>query len=195
MEIIRPIWQEALNEIDQTLEITKFYDNFRIIQTMISRSIFATAGAQCAALHHWMEVTKHKPDEIKSVIEFGGGFGSMCQALLPFVQEEYTIIDLPQIIKLQQWYLRKSSGVKWIDSSKIDFDIKCDMFIARFSLNEAGEGLIRNIIDNNFFGANKILFMFNKNYDPLYSFDKFIPELKSKYTFTEVDSGTDAIFK
>lgn len=51
-------------------------------------------------------------DELKQIVEFGGGYGSMCRLIrrLGF-KGRYVIFDLPEFSALQEYYL-KSAGVK-----------------------------------------------------------------------------------
>ena len=196
-----PFWEKRQDEISIELNdnIKEFYNKPGIIHAMISGDLFQTVANQAASLARWMRHTHKKPTDIGSVIEFGGGFGSMCQTLLPFISGDYTIIDLPPLIRLQEWYLRKTkiANVAWIDSTQIDEypQLNCDMFIAVYSLSEAGEYLIRKVIDSKFFGAKHILFVFyNKKCDD-FIFDQFIPELKQFGELIDIDENTQALFR
>lgn len=206
MELVRPVWENLRQSIGKIQDYSEFYNNPDIIKTMIHGNVFDHIAIQATALSRWMEYTKHKPNKIDDVIEFGGGFGAMCQCLLPFITGDYTIIDLPEIIKLQEWYLNSFSEnngyyenpIDWIRANLIDdfyLNIKWDMFISCYSLNEAGEDLIRKIIDSKFFGAEKLLIICNKLPDDQFVFDKFIPELREQYNIIEYNEVANAIFK
>ncbi len=61
------------------------------------------------AVEEFMFLRQHiNLHEIKKVVEIGAGFGRTCHTLMRLVDsvEEYTIVDLPEVLKLSQAYLK-----------------------------------------------------------------------------------------
>jgi hypothetical protein len=99
-----------------------------------------------AAIIAWFEqVTGLDITASKSVLEFGGGYGSMCRLIHRLGWDgQYVIYDLPVLTLLQQYYLSENdiAGVE----STFDFDGLVEyvaefkspsVFIATWSLSEA----------------------------------------------------------
>lgn len=66
----------------------------------------ASYSHQAFHLYQWMQMTGKRPDQIKSIVEFGGGFGAMAVVarLLGFTGV-YTIYDIPELSLIQSYYL------------------------------------------------------------------------------------------
>lgn len=84
----------------------------------------------------WQEATGQRIADMRSVYEFGGGYGAMalvCNRL--GFRGQYYIYDLPEFALLQQWYLSECrvDNVTW---EGIDAWRGVDLFIACYSLSE-----------------------------------------------------------
>lgn len=82
-------------------------------------------------------------NKLDSVVEFGGGYGAMaliCQRLK--LADQYTIIDLPEYLLLQEYYLSNVlddiSHIKFVNTFD-DYEIDADLMISICSLSEVDE--------------------------------------------------------
>jgi len=105
-------------------------------------------------IHHAWQVAKFEEatgipvHNVGRVFEFGGGYGSMCRLLRRLgMTGDYMILDLPELGKLQQWYLGQlglmaamtadSDRVRdWLENSIRDQPLGWSLFIATWSLSE-----------------------------------------------------------
>ena len=131
-------WKEALKE-----------DSFG--NPMLSKYYPKTSYA---SIYHAYSLSQIKPtgdvSDIKSIFEFGGGYGSMCKLIhrLGF-NGTYTIYDLPALVQLQEIYLSKV-GVK---TDKITLTSKLpkidvDLFIAEWSISESPNEIRSKVWEN-----------------------------------------------
>lgn len=83
----------------------------------------------------WQETTGNRIADMRSICEFGGGYGAMalvCHRL--GFKGDYYIYDLPEFCLLQQWYLEQNN-IKVKHSSEI-VQIDVDLLIACYSMSE-----------------------------------------------------------
>jgi len=107
-----------------------------------------------ASIYHAYSLSQLKPtgdvSDIKSIFEFGGGYGSMCKLIhrLGF-NGTYTIYDLPGLLRLQEIYLSKV-GVKTDKITLTDTlpTIDVDLFIAEWSVGESPIELRHKVFEN-----------------------------------------------
>lgn len=100
-------------------------------------------------------------DGIKNVVEIGGGFGNMARLMtasreIPF--DSWTIIDLPHVSKLQDWYLETTltpedrKKITLVDTDKYNEWIskpqKVDLIIGTHSLSEVSIEVFRNYYES-----------------------------------------------
>ena len=142
-------------------------------------------------IHHLYHLMKFQSetgcdiDKLSTVVEFGGGYGSMCRLIkrLNF-NCTYVIIDLPVFSFIQLYYLRSIYGEDQVNillsdkeeikSSKINLIpidesllekikiIEPDLFIATWSLSEANAYTQQFIYNTNFFNSKHILAAYQK---------------------------------
>lgn len=107
-------------------------------------------GASPASIKHFYLLNKIQQDfkinlkEFNSIVEFGGGYGSMCRIAFNNLEisNEWLIIDLPIMLELQKIYLKET--VSKIKFQKINFfndfmnlNVRDkSIFIATWSLSE-----------------------------------------------------------
>jgi putative sugar O-methyltransferase len=94
--------------------------------------------------------------EIRHVVEIGAGFGRTCQSLLklsPLI-ESYTIVDLPEVLKLSRAYLEKSipelfEKIRFISNEEmVEWEsLKADLVINIDSFQEMPPAVIDNYRD------------------------------------------------
>lgn len=125
---------------------------------------------------------------LDSVIEFGGGYGSMCRLIrnLGF-DKSYIIYDLPEFLSLQEFYLRNVNP-KYLDNTLMTDkmnDLKggeeC-LFIATWSISEAPIKLRDELFSSIKFGY--CLIAFQSSFDNIDNY-KYFKSLEINYP--EVD--------
>ena len=107
-------------------------------------------------------INKKKFENIESIVEWGGGYGSLARIIQKFKpQVKYTIIDLPIMSKIQSWYLKNETNIKFIDIDRLQKSHrmpKCDLFISTWALTECTKEAWEFVMRKQFFGARKFLF-------------------------------------
>lgn len=88
---------------------------------------------QAYHLKQWLDRTRQKLTRMDNIVEFGAGYGAMallCRRL--GFMGQYYIIDLPELVTVQQYYLGQNGVMAiWEKLPK-----SCDLFIASHSLSE-----------------------------------------------------------
>lgn len=79
--------------------------------------------------------------EISKIVEVGGGYGGLCKTLSVLCNfEEYINVDLPQVLKIQQKYLKNFSNIyskiKFVPCNELEDTFNVDLFISNYSLSE-----------------------------------------------------------
>ncbi len=118
-----------------------------------------------------------------SIIEFGGGYGSLCRVFLELLPKPptYVIIDLPEILALQYVFLRGSSSeYRVFPHTSLPIELKegslnlvpvhlieelplgGDLFVSTFALSEAGKAM-QEIITRCSFLNCKAAYMVGQN--------------------------------
>lgn len=109
------------------------------------------------SLYRFEQESGRTMDQFKRIVEFGGGYGSLCRLIhrLGF-RGEYVIFDLPELSALQQYFLQsvglplddgfiRKSGVRCISDLKTLHQIIASspdwFFIALWSISETPETL------------------------------------------------------
>lgn len=113
-------------------------------------------------------------EEIKTIVEFGGGYGCLCRMskmIIPNVT--YIIFDLPEYLVLQSLFLKMTlpnveiivheKDTKFIQEGAIHLipifylnqsTIKADVFISAFALSEVPSTVQKMVIEKKFFDAS-----------------------------------------
>ena len=142
-------------------------------------------------IHHLYHLVKFQSetgcdiDSLSTVVEFGGGYGSMCRLIkrLNFTST-YVIIDLPIFSFIQLYYLKNVYGAGEVNIILSDKDkimpnkinlipideslldkiktIEPDLFIATWSLSEANKYTQEYIYANDFFNSMYVLIAHQK---------------------------------
>lgn len=98
------------------------------------------------------------------IVEFGGGYGGMCRLIKKMgFNGKYVIYDLPEVTKLQQYYLEKENCLDNVILTNDDsvFNEKYDLLIATWSLSEIPLKERDRVIKS----ANDYLMAFQVNFD------------------------------
>lgn len=132
---------------------------------------------------------KDPQKELKRIIEFGGGYGSMCRLFRNMeFSGKYIIFDLPEFSALQKFYLN-SINTKYIkntifagkeDMNKYSNDSLGTLFIATWSFSEMPLELREEILNNLKF--NYCIIAFQNQFDGIDNlkyFNNFIKKYKN----------------
>lgn len=137
-------------------------------------------GLSGTTIHHayhlerWSEITGLLLSELRSVVEWGGGFGNMARLVLSVAPDcRYTIIDMPFMERVQRQFLAGCGDVHWAryvgdyrgaailaeDGVREDGwgAHSVDLFVATWSLDESPAAQQRAVAAHGFFGAEHLL--------------------------------------
>lgn len=105
-----------------------------------------------------------KITDYDSIIEFGGGYGGMCNLIRKMgFKGKYIIYDLPEVSEIQKYYLTKENCMEntIITNDFSIFDNVHDLLIATWSLSETPLDMRLNIIKS----AENFLMAFQPNFE------------------------------
>lgn len=133
-------------------------------------------------LEMWENASNVKTKQLKNIVEFGGGYGAMALICSRMgFHGQYTIIDLPEFLLLQEYYLSNVlddiSNIQFI-STFDDYEIEADLMISICSLSEVDETM-----KNRFFEQVEInhhLIVFHPNYEDWDNRGYFIDRLNDE---------------
>lgn len=141
-------------------------------------------------IHHFyhlvkfLTATKTKVESVNTIVEWGGGYGSLIRILKKFKisPTTYIVIDTPLFSCLQWLYLSTIYGGKEVnlivsENDKIidkkinllpicflkDFKLKADMFISTWALSESSKYSQDYVLEKNWFDADHILLAYQDN--------------------------------
>lgn len=131
----------------------------------------------------WEMMTGRSVRDLRRIVEFGGGYGTMALLVhrLGF-RGDYQIIDLPEFALLQRWYLTNTlpdiSRITWTDEPAT-----CDLLIASHSLSEAPVALRGKILSD--MAADSYLFVYHGEHEGVDNLGYFagFAESKSDYSW------------
>jgi hypothetical protein len=88
---------------------------------------------QAYHLKLWEDTTGQRIEDLKSIYEFGGGYGALADLVgrLGF-QGHYAIYDLPEFVLLQRYFLSQRD----VSIEHADKPVDCDLFVAIYSISE-----------------------------------------------------------
>lgn len=129
--------------------------------------------AQAHHLSHFLLRTKCNLESLKTIYEFGAGYGCMCRLIcnLDF-SGKYVIMDLPALLELQRYYLGATTGNRDIEflSEEANFvkrlsqEQNSSLFVAMWSLSEVAIKLRERILRAVCSGIKYILLIYQKTY-------------------------------
>ena len=111
---------------------------------------------------------------IKTVVEFGGGFGALAHATKQIIPDStYFIIDLPELIAMQYIYLKTSLPLSnlfvhttlpdYFEPNAVhlipiylfsEFKLHADVFVSTFAITETTLAAQNKVLEKNFFDAS-----------------------------------------
>lgn len=142
----------------------------------------------------YRNVVGKDPVEFSSIIEFGGGYGALVRVLtLLGYKGKYTIIDLPELVKIQQQYLyteqKLDLEIEWTDINVSG----ADLFWATWSLSEVSKD--RPSIEE--FDCKSHMIGYCRvweSFDNIKYFSDFVDNNKNKYNFWTQDTYYNSVY-
>lgn len=163
------------------LKEQSFRDNF-FISSLTNNLIH-----QAYHLQQWEQATGQRVENLKTIVEFGGGYGAMCLLChqLGF-SGRYIIYDLPEFSLLQQYYLSQC-GIEadWNPRRK---PRPVDLLIGLYSLSEVPPN------ERNPVRANSYLFLYSgqwQDYDNVGWFKRFAMSTTLEWRHSEIQHLPD----
>ena len=130
-----------------------------------------------------------KETPISKIVEVGGGYGGLCKTLSVVCDfDEYVLIDLPEVVKLQDKYLsnfpdlyKKCVFVPCTESKEIK-DI--DLFISNYALSECDDETQTMYFDDLISNSKFAYLVYNVVNFREYKLENFIKKLEEIFTVT-----------
>jgi hypothetical protein len=198
MKYISSYWEEEINKIKAFFEsnpTAKYWNCPQICHGMISGGIVHTIMIQAVHIIRWQQQTGNVIQNINGFVELGGGTGNMARNVRAVNKSPYTIIDIPEIHKIQQW-VNKGEDFLYYDTERLDdFTTNAEMFISCFALNETSPACIEKVLDTNFFGCKHVLVVYGRDYPAPFCFDKYAEKARSLGAHWTLDYIEHYIFR
>lgn len=163
-----------------SLSETSFRDNF--FKHILSNNQIH----QAYHLQQWERATGQRIESLKSIVEFGGGYGAMrllCHEL--GFRGKYIIYDLPEFSLLQEYYLSRFKDIETTWNPRRHRTRNVDLFIALYSLSEVEPYLREKYIPM----ANSFLFLYSgkwEKWDNVEWFRKFAMSTMLEWKHSEL---------
>lgn len=227
MFVIRPKYiSTELDEITKSNEYHTIWRNL-LVENFVGKPTLYWKYPKSSGnlIHHLYHLFKFKAyanidyKNLDLILEFGGGYGSMCRLLHNYeFNKKYIIFDLPVFTAIQKFYLKSLglnvlSSIDYLSSESgiiciSDFDEllklyqdisekKSKLFIATWSFSETAIEYRKKFIPiiSNF---NYYLIAYQKNFnevDNIHYFNKFMTEVeKSKIQNFEIEHLKDSYY-
>ena len=140
-------------------------------------------------IHHFYsliefeEHTKINIKDVKSIYEFGGGYGSFCRAVFRAgFFGEFTILDLPALSLLQRYFLShvlpSIEQIQFI--TKPILGHRPELFVALWSLSEAPEPYRDKVLDS--IGSPRA-FLLTYNWDSFGDNRSYFTKVKNRFSY------------
>lgn len=154
---------------------------------LLLNSSYLTSHTAIHHLYHFVKflnVTGCKVNTLNTIVEWGGGYGSLIRLLKRFIPKKvtYIIIDTPLFTSIQWLYLYTIFGEKEIglllgpedkiQKNKINLvalpflnnlNIKSDLFISTWALSESSQYSQDYVLKSDWFGAKHLLLAYQDN--------------------------------
>jgi hypothetical protein len=155
--------------------LTKMYRESSVGGPVFDCSELGISVNSLGMLYYFARITEHLNNgPLNSIIEFGGGYGSLCRVFLELLPKAptYMIVDLPEMLAIQYVFLKASSrGYRVVAHTSLPLHVKegCvnlvpvhlieganlkpELFVSTFALSEATSSLQQAIAKCGFFDA------------------------------------------
>ena len=145
------------------------------------------------SIYHLTNIDKSvNPLTLTRIVDIGGGYGNLCSVLRHAgYGGRYTIVDFPQMHKLQRKFLNETTGLTGVEFKTLDQmdDIWGDLLIATFSLNEMPLE-DRKYIENNITNFKYFYIQHNSTFDGIDNityFNEFAENLEDTFDIERWD--------
>lgn len=142
---------------------------------------YKTSGNLITHASHLLHILdKINLDKVDSIVEFGGGYGSMCRLLRNIgYKKDYILFDLPEFLALQKFFISEVDkdylkNTEFVSDMKNLPKVRNSLLIATWSLSEADMKCREDFLNRISF--DYCLIGFQKNFhgiDDLEYFEKF----------------------
>lgn len=121
-------------------------------------------------------------DTPSSVVEFGGGYGSIAKLIMREIGvSQYTIVDLELMCEIQKFYLKNTledkyfARLSWQDSKKASTDFIEDscLFLATWSISECPIE-VRDVFLKNINSYDFVCITFQKSWEKVDNYEYFV---------------------
>ena len=204
-DYLTPFWLHRSLILEKALEI--------LHETIIVGDSFNMVGNTRKYLKHIKiyEMLCHGFDKTKSILEWGGGVGMMCNIVMRKFKniQTYIIIDIPIMIYIQKYYfaLKKIPvniinekckdivpGINLVSLPFIeDIEFASDMFLSTWAISESGQKSLQYASARRLFNCKHLLIAHNKHElndfpdSPLYGITDCLK--------VEIDENNEYIFR
>lgn len=143
------------------------------------------------AVHHLAHLTEYSTrtgvalDDVATVVEWGGGYGSLARLFVRLAKEStYVVVDIPIMSCLQWIYLASILGTERVNLLTTRDDairqrvvnllplsllehhqLHADLFISTWALSECDQSAQRYVVDRDWFGAERLLLAYQQRND------------------------------
>lgn len=141
------------------------------------RRPFAGSVSALNKLYYFVRIAERIPlERVRTIVDFGGGYGLMCHVLQELVQPRPTvaIVDLPELLALQYVVLETAAAGPVVAHTVPPVELRpgaanlvpvqllsgsgitCDLFVSTFALSETTPALQRVVAASGFLGASSL---------------------------------------
>jgi len=187
-------------------ELSSYLRENTIGKPILGNIEFSTSSNSVHHLYHlslFESKAEVKLRDIKSVIEWGGGYGNLAKIYRRInTDATYSIIDLPLFTCIQYIYLSCIFGgdrikvikeneqihkgkfnlipINQLEKNSLASFLNCDLFISTWGLSESTRYAQDYVIEKDFYSAKKILFAFHEKYHRFPDFESVSERLKKE---------------
>jgi len=158
---------------------------------------------------YWQHLLRRFARWPRSIMEFGGGYGAFSYLLCKQMPNyHYTIIDLPEMLALQFYFLSSSlpgreicpitnqgnlvseNATVLVPLSLVDqMQVSTmDLFFSTFGLSETPDSMQTFILDQKFFGATNV-FLAGQASNEYSTHQRFLDGICNQYAYSAIEEG------
>lgn len=127
--------------------------------------------AQVSHFKNYETISSKKVKDFDHIIEFGGGYGSLCEIIHKSgFKGKYTIYDIPRMSEIQSYYLASCGLSVRLSNSLPVFktSLENSMFISNWAISESPKEVQDFVFNSEFFkGTSNILMAVQNNFNEL----------------------------
>lgn len=141
---------------------------------------------QAYHLLRWEQVTGERVSDLDSILEIGAGYGAMVRVARArgFVGR-YTIVDLPEMVKIQQFYLAQYGvGAEWKRTGE---KVEAELLVSLWGLSELSLPERERLIKSIEIGLSRVLLAYQDMWGDELSNELYFPQQFTGLTGQHVD--------